>query len=734
MAGFNLGDIIVTIKAKTDDLQKGLSEVQNMAQQTKVFGDKMGAALESSVDASKKFALGVAAAGTAAVAFGVVSVKAFADSQDKIAQTNAVLKSTGGIAGVTADQVTKLATALEKTTKFSDEDVRSVENLLLTFTSIGKDIFPQATKTVLDMATALGEDTKSASIQLGKALQDPVLGVTALRRVGVNFNDSQKEVIKNLVDTGQSAKAQQLIMAELTREFGGSAEAAGGTFAGGLAKLKNQLNNVQEALGQLIVKYVEPFLQKIMDWFNSIGGVDGVMKKLGDTFNRIRPYFGAIVGLIIGGLIPAFVAWTASIVSAVAALAPFLIAGAALGYLWNKNKLLFYTLTGILVGFATAIFVSLLPGIIAATVAFGAMAIAVIAATWPFILAGAAIAAGAYLIISHWSTVKDFLVGVWQAISSAAVTAWQWIYNTAVSVFNGIWSVVGPIVGFIGDAFMVVFNIYKFIFETMYAIAVWVWQGIYGAAIKPVIDWIAGAITWLKNVIVGVWQAIWAVAGPIFGYIGAAAQNAWNWIAGVWGGAVNWFHGIFNGITGAGQTAANSVGGFFNGLWEGIKGGFKSAANWIIGKANALINSYNNTVGRIPGTPNIGNMAYLAKGTENFAGGGAVVGEDGPELGLFPSGTKIVPRNLTANLVDNLMNVGDMLRSLLSTNVGAFVAPTGNAALAGTGPTQVTQTNTLIVQGDIADKDTADYVFEKMIRNQELAAKGLTSRPGSVGR
>ena len=64
-------------------------------------------------------------------------------------QLNAVLKSTAGVAGVTAQAADDLAKSLEGVTNFDDEAVLSAENLLLTFTKIGKDIFPQTTETVL---------------------------------------------------------------------------------------------------------------------------------------------------------------------------------------------------------------------------------------------------------------------------------------------------------------------------------------------------------------------------------------------------------------------------------------------------------------------------------------------------------------------------------------------------------------------------------------------------------
>lgn len=211
-------------------------------------------------------AVGIGIASTAVVGFGAASVKAFSESQDVIAQTNAVIKSTGGVAGVTAEKVGELASSLQRVTKFSDEAIQEGENLLLTFTNIGQDIFPQATEIMLDMSQALGQDLKSSAIQLGKALQDPVLGVTALRRVGVNFNEAQTEVIKNLVETGQAAEAQRLIMEELTKEFGGSAKAAGETLSGQLAILKNTFGDTMEEIGGKIITVLMPAFQKIADF------------------------------------------------------------------------------------------------------------------------------------------------------------------------------------------------------------------------------------------------------------------------------------------------------------------------------------------------------------------------------------------------------------------------------------------------------------------------------------
>jgi phage-related minor tail protein len=151
-------------------------------------------------------------------------------AQQVQAQLNAVLKSTGGVAGITAIQVNAYAEVMSKVTMFDDEAIVSAQSMLLTFTNIGSSVFPSATSAVLDMSQALGQDLQSSAIMLGKALQNPIMGVTALRRVGVNFTEEQQELIKFLVESGQLEEAQALILKELKTEFGGSAEAAGKTF------------------------------------------------------------------------------------------------------------------------------------------------------------------------------------------------------------------------------------------------------------------------------------------------------------------------------------------------------------------------------------------------------------------------------------------------------------------------------------------------------------------------
>lgn len=165
------------------------------------------------------------------------------------AQLEAAIKSTGGAAGVTADQVRQMATQMQRTTTVSDDAVIAMSAVLLQFDKLGKDTFPRASAAIVDMSVRMGTDLQSAALQVGKALQDPIEGLSALSRAGVQFTDSQQRIIKHLVETNRLATAQGLILGELEKKFGGAATAAAGTLGGSLEQLKNAFGDLLEGEG-----------------------------------------------------------------------------------------------------------------------------------------------------------------------------------------------------------------------------------------------------------------------------------------------------------------------------------------------------------------------------------------------------------------------------------------------------------------------------------------------------
>lgn len=244
-----------------------------------VLEDKASRGLKSlggGVQNLGKIALGVAAGGIAALGVGLFKLNQFMGESIDLAviqrdaekQLDAVIASTGGAAGVTAEEVKALASSLQEVTNFGDEATISGANLLLTFTNIGEDVFPRTTETMLDMSQALGQDMKSSAIQLGKALNDPIAGVTALSRVGVSFTEEQKEMIKAMVEAGDVAGAQTLILDELEKEFGGSARA----MADPAIQLQNAWGDFKEEIGFVglairtqLAQMAMPLLQSAME-------------------------------------------------------------------------------------------------------------------------------------------------------------------------------------------------------------------------------------------------------------------------------------------------------------------------------------------------------------------------------------------------------------------------------------------------------------------------------------
>lgn len=193
------------------------------------------------------------------VALGALSVKNFMEAERSQAQLEASLKSTGATAWTSASKIDALAGSMQKKYAVDGDLVKSGASLLLTFTSVknaagaGNDIFDRTTKTALDMSRKLGIDLPAANMLLGKSLNDPVRGMGALRKAGVQLTEQQQEQVKAFVASGDVMSAQKVILGELEHQFAGSAEAYAKTTEGKLEAAKLALEDVTEEIGAKIV-------------------------------------------------------------------------------------------------------------------------------------------------------------------------------------------------------------------------------------------------------------------------------------------------------------------------------------------------------------------------------------------------------------------------------------------------------------------------------------------------
>lgn len=263
------------VKASVDKLNRSFTDATGKA---KAYDMTIGSLKDSFAGLASGMALGAV--------FSKV-IQETSDAAKAAAQLEAVLKSTEGVAGQTSDALNRHAQALSYMTAYDDDAVTAAQALLLTFTKIQGDVFPKATEAVLNMATAMGTDLKSAAIQVGKALNDPVLGVSALSRAGVQFNEQQKNTIALMVETNNVVGAQGIILAELRTQFEGSAKAAANTLGGALSQLNNELGNLL-TLSNKNASIGTTFIQGLTD---AIRGLNVVLTDLGNRTPRLKEFF-----------------------------------------------------------------------------------------------------------------------------------------------------------------------------------------------------------------------------------------------------------------------------------------------------------------------------------------------------------------------------------------------------------------------------------------------------------
>jgi len=267
------------------------------------------------------------------LAFGAASIAAFDKQQKAIAQVEAGIKSTGMAAGFTSEQLQKMASELQGKTLFGDEVIlKDATSQLLTFTNIAGEQFERTQLAALNLATRLDGDLKSASIQLGKALNDPIANLSALSRSGIQFSKDQKEVIKSLAESGRLAEAQTIILDELEKQYGGAAEAAAKAGAGGLKQLQNQFGDLMEEIGGMLLPIVIDLGNQFKSFLEGFAKLNPEVKKMIVTAGILAGALGPL--LIVLGSIVTIVATLSIKFIAIAAA----IAALALGVLYVNDN------------------------------------------------------------------------------------------------------------------------------------------------------------------------------------------------------------------------------------------------------------------------------------------------------------------------------------------------------------------------------------------------------------
>ena len=632
-------------------------------------------------------------------AFGTITsgVSAFVgpamEAQAVSAKLNAVLASTKGVAGMTAESIGGLSTSLSRVTTFEDDAITSAQSLLLTFTNVGKDVFPAATETILNMSQAMGQDLQASTVQLGKALNDPIAGIGALSRVGVQLTDSQEAMIKKMVAVGDTAGAQKVILGELETQFGGAARAAGETLGGQLAIAQNQFGELIETIGTALLPVLAKLLSSLMPVIQAFAD------KLPAALEAVQPLFDWLTEHMDQLVIPALVAFgaaaTAAGIALVVAMGPVIltvgavgVAIAALTALWTTNwgdiqgkvEAVWGVLSPIF-GFLGAAFdlftTTILPTMLASWTAtwnsisltfstvWGAIQ-ATIQAVWPLVegifLAGTALVEGRWA--DAWNGILEVFQGTWLLIKETLGAAITGLLNAlgqlATDAGNAARSVGEAIVNAIKDA---ITDLGPLIKDAL------------AGAVNAALDWAKSQIANWKpptisiplpggGKIGGIGAGAEVIGGDLAAAPGSANAIGWAMSRIGQGGWAGWCERFVENAFGTGgrhasawaaaQAMMTNPGGAMANAPAGTLLFFRpDASNQGFGHVGISLGdgrmvSATNNGPEVTGSSNYWQGLFagwgpprFAAGVRNFGGGLAVVGERGWELAQLPRGTNV---------------------------------------------------------------------------------------------
>jgi phage-related protein len=300
----------LSLLADVAGLSKGLNQGTNEVQG---FGSKMA-------NFGKKAAAAFAVAGIAAAAFAVKFAKDAIVAGEAAATANARIEQINksmGLFGESTNEVNKaLIDYAEKTARATGVDTNSIKATqakLLTFKELAATAneiggnFERSTKAAIDLGAAGFGTAELNAVALGKALNDPIKGISALSRNGITFTESEKDRIKVLVESNKVGEAQNMILKAIETQVGGTAEAT----ANATDKMRVGFTQVTEKVGLALLPVFEKLTNFVIDQifpaFDKIGAqFAGLTSQLGEN---LLPALDNLVTFFQDYLIPVFKAY-----------------------------------------------------------------------------------------------------------------------------------------------------------------------------------------------------------------------------------------------------------------------------------------------------------------------------------------------------------------------------------------------------------------------------------------
>jgi phage-related protein len=724
-------NIVSTLDDKS--IKTAQRELDKLSENTKGFSKKMGESLKNAggefVEFGKKIGVAVIAAGAGAVVLG----KKLIDAGERASTSNSRITQIADsmdLFGDSTSDVTKrlidLAEATARNTGVDQNAIKETQAKLLTFAELGKTAnevggqFDRATQAAIDMAAAGFGSAENNAVQLGKALNDPIKGITALAKSGVTFTEVEKDRIKELVESNRIGEAQALVLEAIEKQVGGTAAAT----ANASDRMKVAFSQLQERLGQKLLPVFERvtafMIDKVFPVLENLATKG--FAKLREIIDRVRPTVVKVATALRNALQPII---------------------ERIGKWMADNTDVVKVFFGVLAGIAT---VAAIAGLAATLISLANPVVLIIGAI-------AALAAGIYYAYTRFEGFRNVVDTVWQAIQTAVGFIVDEIVPRLITGFQVAADVVKTIFGFIVDnvipplvkGFEVAFNLVRWYIDNIMKPAFDIYVSIVRTAVriaKPIIQTIVTVVT---NVVKGIKWAIDNIFKPAFDVAVFAVQVAaaliaaplfimvelvsamitavkwafdnifkpvWNTLSGFISGVIDKlqpvidvlrtiiegviegvriaidyvfkpiFKGLeafFNGVKRVIEPIIDAIGSVFTGMADIIKGAFDTAKGAVKTGWNGLASVWNSTLGKFSFTvpswvPGLGGKNFSMPNMPYLETGGPVPGAFGQPTPIVAHGGEFV---LSADVV-NAIKRGAPTRGLKASQASTGIATGGN--------------------------------------------------------
>lgn len=432
-------------------------------------------------------------------------------------------------------------------------------------------------------------------------LREKMSGLTDMQQVAMTKAIAGQEAYSGLLALIKTAPADYQTMTNTITNSSGSSHAAylqmQNTLRGSIDAMKSSLEALAISFGSALAP--------------SIRKAAGAIKWVADILTNMNPATRQMI-INIGAGIIAFTGMTFAISKVMIAAGGLvntygMISRAMAGHA-IRNKALQFAVQGTIKG-------------------FGLVKTAAAAMMGPMGLVVAGIVLAAVLIYRNWDKIGPFFVRLWGIITNSftgaldtirpALTVLQNAWTNLVNAWNNSTGVIG----------LVKSNL-QFLAGLL--------GGVLTGAIIVASSAITGVLTGAFRIVTAVIRSAIGVFSGIIEFITGVFTGNWEM---AWQGVADIFNNIFGGLTG---------------ICEGVVEGIKSAINGVISGINGISVDIPDWVPKFGGQHFSLNIPYLARGTSNWAGGPAVIGERGAELVNLPKGASVASHDTSLKQAYNL--------------------------------------------------------------------------------